>query len=51
MGIYELEHLINILQKIRDSYDILKSLRGKEVKTLLRFNKDRVINTSEEEED
>lgn len=39
--------IINLLQKVRDSYGMIRFLRGKEHKALLRFNKDRAINISE----
>jgi hypothetical protein len=42
--------LVAILQKIRDSYGMLKFLRGKEHKTFLKYSKDRVIDMSSEDE-
>jgi hypothetical protein len=42
--------LVAILQKIRDSYGMLKFLRGKEHKTYLNYSKGRVIDMSSEDE-
>ena len=41
--------VLAILRKIRDSYGMLRFLRGKQHKALLRFNKDRTVALSESE--
>ena len=46
----ELE-VTNILNKLRNSYDIIKALKDKQNSILLKFSKERVIDAEEESED